>query len=156
MLNPTHLQGGAKIRVLLVGDHEVFLRAATAFLELHHELVIVGTAGGGEEALLKARELEPQVVLIDVEMRGPSGLETIPRLRALLPAVGIVAMSLMDGGSYADIYRRAALAAGADDLVSKANLATELLPAIRRVMQVDRHVEGPMGRSAPSPVDRGE
>jgi DNA-binding NarL/FixJ family response regulator len=60
--------------------------------------------------------------------------ETISRLRKMLPGVGIIALPLLDSNA----YRQAALAAGADDVVSKAELVNDLLPAIRRVTQADR------------------
>jgi DNA-binding NarL/FixJ family response regulator len=131
MSNPTDLEKGPKIRVLLVDDHEPFLRVATDFLQRQHELVVVGALRGGEEALAQAQDLRPQVILIDLNMPGLNGLETIPRLRAMLPEAGIIALTLLD----INIYRQPALAAGADDFVSKANLTADLLPAIRRVAQ---------------------
>ena len=132
MSNPTDFEEeGAKIRVLLVDDHEAFLRAATDFLRQHDELVIVGVATGGKEALAQAQDLRPQVVLIDLRMADLRGPEIISRLRAMLPEAGIIALTLLDPNT----YRRPALAAGADDLVSKANLSADLLPAIRRVAQ---------------------
>jgi DNA-binding NarL/FixJ family response regulator len=91
----------------------------------------VGAAGGGEEALALAQDLEPHIVLIDLAMPGLSGLETIPHLRAMLPEVGIIALTMLDTNS----YWQAALAAGANDFVPKASLDTDLLPAIRRVAQ---------------------
>ena len=131
MSNPTDLEEGPKISVLLVDDHETFLRVATEFLQRHDELTLVGAARGGKEALAQAQDLRPQVILVDLNMPGLSGLETIPLLRAMLPEAGIIALTLLD----AKVYRQAALAAGADDFVPKANLSTELLPAIRRVAQ---------------------
>ena len=129
MSNPTDLEEGPKISILLVDDHEAFVHVATEFLQRHDDLTVVGVARGGEEALAQAQNLRPLVVLIDLHMPGLSGLETIPRLRAMLPEAGIIALTLLD----AKAYRRAALAAGADDFVLKANLSTDLLPAIRRV-----------------------
>ena len=131
MSNPTDLEEGPKISVLLVDDHETFLRVATEFLQRHDELTLVGAARGGKEALAQAQDLRPQVILVDLNMPGLSGLETIPLLRAMLPEAGIIALTLLD----AKVYRQAALAAGADDFVPKANLSTDLLPAIRRVAQ---------------------
>ena len=131
MSNPTDPEEGPKISVLLVDDHEAFLRIATEFLQRHDELTVVGAARGGEEALTQAQDLRPQIILVDLNMPGLSGLETIPLLRAMLPEAGIIALTLLD----AKVYRQAALAAGADDFVPKANLSTELLPAIRRVAQ---------------------
>jgi DNA-binding NarL/FixJ family response regulator len=121
------------ISVLLVDDNPAFLRIATRFLQEHDDVAVVGAAGGGEEALALAEDLEPDIVLIDLAMPGLSGLETIPRLRAMLPAGGIIALTMLDTNS----YWQAALAAGADDFVPKVSLDTDLLPAIRRVAQAD-------------------
>lgn len=139
MSNPTDLEEGLKIRVLLVDDHQPFLRVATDFLQRHQGLVVVGALHGGEEALAQAQDLQPQVILLDLTTPSLSGLDTIPRLRAMLPEVGIIALTLLDPNA----YRQVALATGADDFVFKANLTTDLLPAIRRVAQTVRPGQEP-------------
>lgn len=121
------------ISVLLVDDNPVFLRIATRFLQEHEDVVVVGAAGGGEEALALVQELQPDIVVIDLAMPGLSGLATIPLLRVVLPEVGLIALTVLDTNS----YRQAALAAGANDFVPKASLDTDLLLAIRRVAQGD-------------------
>ena len=131
MPNRADLKDSLKIRVLLVDDNEPFLRVATDFLQRHGELTVVGAICGGEEALAQVQDLQPQVILIGLDM---PGLETISRLRKALPSVGIIALTLLEGNA----YRQAALAAGADDLVRKAELITDLLPAVRRVTQAKR------------------
>ena len=131
MPNRADLKDSLKIRVLLVDDNEPFLHVAADFLQRHDELTVVGAICGGEEALAQAQDLGPQVILIGLDR---PGLKTISRLRNMLPDVGIIALTLLDNNS----YRQAALAAGADDLVPKAELRTELLPAIRRVTQANR------------------
>jgi DNA-binding NarL/FixJ family response regulator len=132
--NRADLKDSLKIRVLLVDDNEAFRRVATDFLQRQHELNVVGAMCGGEEALAQAQDLGPQVILIGLDMPGLTGLETISRLRNTLPGVGIIALTLLNDNA----YRQAALAAGADDLVRKAELTTDLLPAIRRVTQANR------------------
>jgi DNA-binding NarL/FixJ family response regulator len=122
------------ISVLLVDDNPSFLRIVTRFLEQQGDVAVVGAAGGGEEALALAQDLEPDVVLVDLAMPGLSGLATIPLLRIILPKVGIIALTVLDMSS----YRQAALAAGVNEFVSKASLSSELLPAIQRVAQGDR------------------
>lgn len=121
------------ISVLLVDDNPTFLRAATRFLQKHDEIVVVGVAGMGEKALAEAQALRPQLILISLGMPGLPCLEIIARLRETLADVGIIALTLLD----ADGYREAALEAGADDLVSKITLSTDLLPAIRRVARAE-------------------
>lgn len=129
-MNRADLKDGSKTRVLLVDDNKAFRRAAADFLQRQHELNVVGICGG-EEVLAQAQDLQPQVVLMGLDA---PGLETIARLRNVLAGVGIVALTMLEG----DAYRQAVLAAGADDLVSKAELITDLLPAIWRVTQGNR------------------
>ncbi len=121
-------------RVLLVNDNKAFLHAATDFLQRQHELVVVGVIQGYEGVLAQAQDLQPQVILIGLDAPGLTGLETISCLRNALPGVGIVALTLLNGNT----YRQAAMAAGADDLVTKAELTTDLLAAIRRATQAER------------------
>jgi two-component system invasion response regulator UvrY len=131
MSNRADLKDGLTIRVLLADDNEAFLRVATDFLQRHEELIVVGAIRGGEEVLAQARDLQPQVILIGLDR---PGLEAISRLRRVMPGVRIIALTLLEG----DAYRQAALAAGANDVVSKAELTSDLLPAIRRVTQANR------------------
>jgi DNA-binding NarL/FixJ family response regulator len=119
------------ISVLLVDDNPTFLRIAADFLRAHEEVAVVGTASGGEEAVARAQHLRPQVVLLDLLLPDLPGLEVIPRLRSELPEVGIIAVTLMND----DGYRRAALAADADEFIPKAALNTDLMPAIRNVAE---------------------
>jgi DNA-binding NarL/FixJ family response regulator len=122
----------APITVLLVDDSPVFRDIAVRFLEEHsgREVVVVGSVGRGEEALVEAERLRPQVVLVDLRMPGMSGLETIPGLRRLLPEAAIIAVSLLRG----EAYHQAVVAAGASDFVSKQSMFDDLLPAIRRAI----------------------
>ncbi len=118
-----------RIRILFADDHPIFRQIAIDFLHDHEDLQVVGTACTGDMALTRARELQPQIVLLDLRMPGPTWQETIPRLRSLLPDAGIIVLTLHDGNG----YRQAVLTAGAHDFVSKSIISTELLPAIRRV-----------------------
>jgi DNA-binding NarL/FixJ family response regulator len=135
------------ISMLVVDDNPAFLRILTRFLgeQCHTEVVVIGAVCGGQEAIVQAQALQPDIVLIDLAMPGLPGLETIARLHAALPGLGIIAMSLVDP----DGYQVAALAAGADAFVSKASLNIDLLPTIKRV--VTESVEaGLAGSEAPA------
>jgi DNA-binding NarL/FixJ family response regulator len=116
-----------------VDNNPGFLRILANFLDRfgHGEVVIAGTALGGKEALTKAQSLRPQLIVIDLAMTDLHGLEAIPQLRSMLPDAGIIALTFLDS----DSYRQAALAAGANEFVSKARLDTDLLPAIWRISE---------------------
>jgi DNA-binding NarL/FixJ family response regulator len=139
MSRPAEMEEDSKIRILLVDDNQTFLDVLTEFLQRQHELVVVGAALSGQEALAQAQGLRPQVVLIDLEMPGLTGLKTIPHLRAILPAAGIIALAMLNDS----VYRQTALAAGADDFALKSTLVADLLPAIRRVVHTCRLQEEP-------------
>ena len=115
--------------LLIVDDNTFFRRVATRFLTQMDELEVVGAASSAEEALVKAKEIRPQIALVDLNMPQSSGLALIPQLRAMLPSLKIVVLTMWDS----EIYRQAALAAGADDFVPKAQINTHLLPALQRL-----------------------
>jgi two-component system nitrate/nitrite response regulator NarL len=118
-------------RVIIVDDNEAFLCVTIDFLQRHPEIVVVGAHTSCQEALIQARLLQPQIVLVDLEMAGRSGFEAISQLRKELPKAGIIGLTLTEGSA----YQGAALLAGANDLVRKSALTSELLPAMRRVLQ---------------------
>jgi len=128
------------LSILLVDDNPGFLRILANFLEKSSpgEIVIAGTALGGREGLTKAQALQPHLIVIDLAMPDLHGLAAIPQLRNMLPDTGIIALSLLDAGSYRD----EALALGANEFISKAKLDTNLLPAILRFREENRSWQG--------------
>ena len=130
--------------LLLVDDNATFLRILSDFLGGEEGILVVGTAGSAEEALEKAKELQPQVILLNMVMPGLGGLSAIPRLRSMMPDVGIIVLTVLD----AKAYREAALTAGADDFVAEASLYTDLIPAIQRLTQGRRFI----GEAPPAPA----
>jgi DNA-binding NarL/FixJ family response regulator len=119
-----------RISVLVVDDNAFFLKATADFLVRHQELV-VGTVCGRENVIAQAQSVKAHVILVGLN---GIGLEMITHLRQALPSIGIIALTLAEG----DAYRQAVVAAGADDIVCKAELVIDLLPAIWRVMQAGR------------------
>jgi two-component system NarL family response regulator len=115
--------------VLLVDDNPTFLRVLTRFLADQSEagVRVVGAVVGGREAVAQAERLQPDVILLDLEMPDVPGLDLLPRLRVTVPNARLIALTLMDPAS----FQATALAAGADGFVSKASLEHDLLPAIQ-------------------------
>lgn len=119
------------ISIVLIDGHAAFSANVEYFLRTQPQLAVVATALDGEMGLCQAERLHPDMTLIDLELVGFTGLEVIRRLRASLPAMGIIALSLGDQ----DPYRQAALGAGADAFVSKTRLIEELPAVIQQVGQ---------------------
>ncbi|PJB74397.1 MAG: hypothetical protein CO095_04785 [Armatimonadetes bacterium CG_4_9_14_3_um_filter_58_7] len=118
-----------RISVLLVDDSSAFLRIAERFLEESPEVRVAGAALGGLQALPLARDLQPDAIIVDLQMPDLNGLDLIPQLRSVLPEARIIALTFHD-----DRYHRAAaLRAGAHDFVAKANMGNDLLPALRKI-----------------------
>lgn len=124
-----------KISLLLVDDDPAFLRITETWLYTHHQdkVEVIGTARSGEECLALAQLLAPQVVLMDLQMPGMSGLGTIPLLHILFPQTRVIALTSDDRVR----TRRLVLAAGGHDLVSKSAVRTDLFPAIQRALKID-------------------
>jgi DNA-binding NarL/FixJ family response regulator len=116
------------VSVFLIDDNAIFLSIVKRFLQSQDAVIVVGATASGEEALIQIQNLQPDVVLVDPFTPKASGLRGVSRLRATAPGTWIVVTGLLD----IDDYRQAVLTAGADDFVSKASLAFDLLPAIRR------------------------
>ncbi|MDX1435746.1 MAG: response regulator transcription factor [Anaerolineales bacterium] len=122
-----------QVKILLVDNNPTFLRITARFLSAEDWIEILGRAGDGLEALDLASELEPDVILLDLNMPGLGGLEAMPRLRRLVPGARIIALTLLD----TEGYREAAIEAGAHSFVPKSAMNRELIPAIRAVLEDD-------------------
>lgn len=79
-------------RILIVDDHPLTRDALAALLE-QHEFTVVAQAADGHEAIERARELHPDLVLLDLSMPGLDGLEALPRLRAAAPGCEVVVLT---------------------------------------------------------------
>jgi NarL family two-component system response regulator LiaR len=116
-----------KIRVMIVDDHSVVRSGLSAFLMVVNDLELVGEASSGEEALTKAHELQPDVILMDLKMPGMGGVAAIRALRHEEPKIKIIALtSYIDDGLV-----QGALQAGANGYLMKNVQADELANAIR-------------------------
>ena len=85
------------IRVLLVDDHSLFRRGVASLLATERDFEVVGEASDGLRALEMARELMPDVILMDISMPGMNGLEATRLIKADMPYVRIIILSASDG-----------------------------------------------------------
>ncbi len=115
------------IRILIVDDHNVVRQGLRMFLALDKELEIVGEAGDGTEAVALARDLHPDVVLMDILMPVMDGIEATATIRRELPGVEVVALtSVLEDKTVVNAVR-----AGAIGYLLKNTKAEDLCQAIR-------------------------
>jgi DNA-binding NarL/FixJ family response regulator len=115
------------IRVLLADDHTLVREGIRLCLEAMGDIEVVGEASDGREAVEKALELSPDVVLMDVSMPGLSGIDATEQIRRARPASRVIGLSMYD----AEEYVTRLLKAGASGYVLKRSAATELAAAVR-------------------------
>lgn len=114
------------IRVLLVDDSDVFLNVEERWLSKDSRVQVVGRAHSGHQAVEQATRLNPDLVLMDVTMRGMNGLEATQQIKAKPAAPRIVLLTVEIGAE----FKAAAKAAAADGILAKAQLSTKLLPLL--------------------------
>jgi DNA-binding NarL/FixJ family response regulator len=120
-----------RLRVLVCDDHALFRRGLQMVLEQEADLELVGEASDGVEAVQKAQELMPDVVLMDVRMPKRSGIEAAGDIKDMLPHVKILMLTISD--EEADLYE--ANKAGASGYLLKEISIDEVADAIRSVWQ---------------------
>ncbi|HZR59155.1 MAG TPA: response regulator [Terriglobales bacterium] len=126
----------SSVRVLVVEDGEPFRRFIASTLQKRPELQIICEVSDGLEAVQKAQELQPDLVMLDIGLPTLSGIEAARRIRKLAPESKILFLSQE---SSADMVQEA-LGSGAHGYVVKAHAGSELLPAVKAVLQGDQFV----------------
>jgi DNA-binding NarL/FixJ family response regulator len=117
------------LRVLCADDHPLVRKGIASILANETDVVLVGEAGSGEEAVEQFRKLKPDVVLMDLRMPDMNGIEATRIIRGEAPETKIIALTSYDGDQ--DIYR--AIEAGVRGYILKEMVHTEVLRAIRTV-----------------------
>lgn len=116
-----------KIKVLVVDDHTIMREGIHALLSPHDDIEIAGEASEGKEAVSKAQELEPEIVIMDISMPGMDGLEATRRILKQNPKVKILVLTQHDNREYVLL----SIKAGVSGYIPKKALASELVSAIR-------------------------
>jgi DNA-binding NarL/FixJ family response regulator len=129
------------IRVLIVDDHELLRAALRSRLERENGVTVVGDAGSAEKAVVAARALQPDLILLDLLLPRKNGYDVIPELAEVAPNAKVLVVSSQAAPSSV----RRALSAGAAGYVPKRSSADELLAAIRLVANGGGYVEPGLG-----------
>jgi DNA-binding NarL/FixJ family response regulator len=124
--------------MLVVDDHPVLREGVASMLEDRSDMVVVGEARDGAEAVARFRALRPDVTLMDLQMPVMGGVEAIVAIRTEFPDARILVLTTYAG----DVQAVRALKAGATGYLLKSSLRTELLDAVHNVHRGRRHVHG--------------
>lgn len=126
MSNP---QGGDAIRILLVDDIAETRESIKKLLAFESDFKVIGSAGNGREGVQLAGELQPDIVIMDINMPDMDGLEAADRITKAVPTVGVIMMSVQDDAD----YMQRAMMAGARSFLSKPVNMDQLYGTIRNV-----------------------
>ena len=119
-------------RILIVDDSAVIRESVRALLQQHPGWEVCGEAVNGIDGLLKARELRPDLVVLDLSMPMMNGLEAARQLKLFMPLIRIVLFTSHDGAQ----VQREARAAGIPEVVSKESAVGSLTTAIEKLLQL--------------------
>ena len=114
------------MRILIADDHEVVRKGVIAVLAARPDIKVCGEARNGEEAVQQALELHPDLIILDLTMPVLNGLGAAERIKKLLPEIPILILSMHDGHSLLETFRRI----GVQGYVPKNQASEKLLEAV--------------------------
>jgi two-component system, NarL family, response regulator NreC len=126
-----------KVRILLVDDHAVVREGIKRLIDTQADIELVGEASDGREALQKAGELRPDIVMMDVSMPHLNGIEATRQMKALAPSTKILALTVHED----EAYVREFLRAGATGYLLKRASTEELVRAVRAIAGGDVYID---------------
>ena len=130
------------ITVILVDDHDVVRTGLRSFLNTQVDVKVVAEARNGQEALLRADEMKPDLVIMDITMPGMDGLEATRQLKARSPECLVLALTVHEDKQ----YFMEMLAAGASGYITKQAAADDLVAAIRAVASGQVYLQPALAR----------
>ncbi|MGA9568763.1 MAG: response regulator transcription factor [Candidatus Acidiferrales bacterium] len=122
-----------KYRVLLVDDHPIVRQGLGLLIDREADLSVCGEADGAHSAFHAIETLRPDIVLLDISLNGPDGLEVLKEIRMKSGSLPVLILSMHDES----IYAERAMRAGANGYIMKQEATEKVLIAIRRILQGD-------------------
>jgi DNA-binding NarL/FixJ family response regulator len=131
------------IRILIADDQGLLRAGLRALLSLEADIEVVGEADSGQEALKLANELQPELVLLDINMPDLDGIEVTRRLKTVVPEARVLIITVHED----DSLLQEAIKAGAAGYIVKRAVESELIDAIRAVRRGDIYIHPTMTRA---------
>src|ERR1700680_2373936 len=137
-MNPTYKSQnlGVKKRILVVDDHPIIRQGLALMLNREADLVVCGEAEDATGAMLVMASARPDVLIVDISLNGPDGLDLLKNIRTTHPALPVLILSMHDES----IYAERALRAGANGYIMKQEATEKVLVAVRRILNGEIYV----------------
>jgi DNA-binding NarL/FixJ family response regulator len=137
-MKPTHKSQnmGVKKRILVVDDHPIVRQGLALMLNREADFVVCGEAEDATGAMLVMASARPDVLIVDISLNGPDGLDLLKNIRTTHPALPVLILSMHDES----IYAERALRAGANGYIMKQEATEKVLVAIRRILNGEIYV----------------
>ncbi len=120
-----------KSRVFLVDDHPIVRQGLALLINGETDLMVCGEADGGFAALQAIAEIRPDLLVLDISLSGPDGIDLLKTIRIKEPALPVLILSMHDESTYAE----RAIRAGANGYIMKQEATEKVLTAIRRIIR---------------------
>ncbi|NIM98745.1 MAG: response regulator [candidate division Zixibacteria bacterium] len=120
-----------KVKLLVADDHKIFRQGIKKLLEEESDMQVVGEAADGREAVKRATELKPDVILMDIAMANLNGLEATKQIKKVLPSIKVIMLTMHKN----EEYILQSFQAGASGFILKEGAVEELVSAIRSIHQ---------------------
>ena len=130
----------ARSKVFLVDDHPIVRQGLALLINREADLAVCGDAEEAVTALSRIEELKPDLVVVDISLNGPDGLDLLKSIRARDPNLPVLILSMLDESLYAE----RALRAGASGYIMKQEATERVLVAIRRILGGEIYVSDRM------------
>jgi DNA-binding NarL/FixJ family response regulator len=127
---------GVKKRILVVDDHPIIRQGLALMLNREADLVVCGEAEDATGAMLVMASARPDILIVDISLNGPDGLDLLKNIRTTHPALPVLILSMHDES----IYAERALRAGANGYIMKQEATEKVLVAIRRILNGEIYV----------------
>jgi DNA-binding NarL/FixJ family response regulator len=124
------------IRILIVDDHSMVREGLRLRISAFSDLDVCGEASTEEEAMTLVKQTNPQLIIVDISLKGGNGIELIKRVKSLYPSIKM----LVSSGFHESLYAERALRAGAMGYLNKQDSGEKVIEAIRVVLSGERYV----------------
>src|SRR5208283_1210336 len=116
--------------ILIIEDHKDFRQAVRHFLEVSNVKADLLEASSGEEGIVIAKRVKPQIILMDFWLRGINGVETATQIKASLPECSIILLTMFDLKDVQPLVNKEVI----KEFISKSDLCDKLVPSINKIL----------------------